>query len=163
MHATPPTLLRSLGLGAAALLALVCWRGLSPATGAMGALLLFAMAAVVRRARDPRPLIVIDDTGIADLRLKIGTLAWQDIRRAYACSLKGATFICFEFYEPERYLRRLPLLQRVAGQLWRLFGISPVHVATGHLGLRHDELYELVLAHCEASAARKTPAPVRTT
>jgi glycosyltransferase involved in cell wall biosynthesis len=107
VHATPLTLLRSLGLGAAALLGLVWWRGLSPATGAMGALLLFALAAVVRRARDPRPLIVIDDTGIADLRLKIGTLAWKDIRRAYACSLKGATFICFEFHEPEGYLRRV--------------------------------------------------------
>jgi hypothetical protein len=160
VHATPQTIQRSLGLAAAALLGLIWWRGLSPATGAMGALLLIALALSVRRARDPRPLLVIDDTGIADLRLKLGTLAWRDIRRAYACSLKGATFICFEFHEPERYLGRLPWFQRAAGQLWRLFGISPVHVATGHLELPHDELYELVLAHCEASAGRKTSDPV---
>ena len=159
MHATPGSLLRSLGLGAAALVGLVWWRGPSPALVALGVLLLIASAAALRRTRDPRPLIVLDDTGIEDLRLKLGTLAWRDIRRAYACSLKGATFICFEFHEPERYLGRLPWFQRVAGQLWRVFGISPVHVATGHLELPHHELYELVLTHCEAAAARTASAP----
>jgi hypothetical protein len=161
VRARSETLLKSLGIGAAALVALVVWRGPGFESGALALLLLVALPLSIRRARDPRPLIVLDETGIADRRLGIGTIAWRDIRRAYARSFEGATFICLELFEPERYLARLPLLQRVAGSLWKLFGISPLHVSTGHLDVRHEELFELVLARCESSPDRRHREPPR--
>jgi hypothetical protein len=161
VHARPRALLASLGVGAAALGGLIWWRGLGFESGVLVLVLSIALPFAIRRARDTRPLIVLDETGIADRRIGIGTIAWRDIRRAYAQSFEGATFICLELFEPERYVGRLPLLTRAASQLWRVFGISPVHVATGYLDIRHEELYELVLERCEACEGRWRPEPVR--
>ncbi|HKE01062.1 MAG TPA: STM3941 family protein [Planctomycetota bacterium] len=161
IRARPQNILKALAVGAAALGGLVWWRGLRVESGALAVMLAIALPIAIRRARDSRPTIVLDETGIADRRLGIGTIAWRDIRRAYARSLEGATFICLEFFEPERYLGRLPLLQRVAGQIWRYFDISPIHVSTGYLDMRHDELFELVLARCEASSGRRHDEPTR--
>jgi hypothetical protein len=155
----PSTLLASLGVATALLGGMICWRGLSFETGALAVGVLIALPSVIRRARDPRPLIVLDETGISDRRLDIGAIAWRDIRRVYARSLEGATFICLEFFEPELYLERMPFLRRVASQLWRVFGISPVHLATGNLDMRHKDLFELVRSRCETCAGRR-PEPV---
>src|SRR5262245_60448735 len=120
VRARPQTLLRSLAVGAILLAGLIAWRGLGVETGALAVALVVALPLAIRRSLDTRPLIVIDENGIADRRLALGTIAWRDVRRAYARSFEGATFICLEFFEPDRYLERLPILQRTAGRLWRL-------------------------------------------
>jgi hypothetical protein len=131
---------------------LIWWRGLRVESGVLGAMLLIALPLALRRALDPRPLVVINETGIDDRRLGIGTIAWRDIKRAYARSFEGATFICLELADTEAYLERMPYLTRVAGQFWRLFGIGPLHLSTAHLEMQHNELFELVMARCESAA-----------
>lgn len=154
IRANTQTLLKSLGIAAAALAGLFYLRGLRVETIAFAVLILVALPLVIRRALDTRPLIVIDEKGIDDRRLGLGTIAWRDIRRAYSRSLGGASFICLEFADPERTLSRLPFLRRALGQFWRLFGVGPDHVATAHLEMGHDEIFQLVLDRCESSAKK---------
>jgi len=63
---------------------------------------------------DNRPRITISDEGIDDRMLKVGVIAWGDIRALWLYRQKGQPFVGLDLRDPEKYLARLsPLMKRM--------------------------------------------------
>jgi hypothetical protein len=100
---------------------------------------------------DARPRVVIDDHGILDRTLAIGTIPWDDIEGAHLKWLHGHPHLCLDLRDSAKYTARLPTPLRPVVALNRQLGLtdltvnldgaqpSPEHVATmikGRIGGR---------------------------
>src|SRR5689334_5342144 len=83
---------------------IVGWAGLLVFGGALPVLVIY----LFRR----RPVVIVDETGIHDMRPIVGwgTLQWADILSVHTRSLMLNRFLCVEVREGERHLSSRPLL-----------------------------------------------------
>jgi hypothetical protein len=59
--------------------------------------------------------VVIDDSGIRDSVLPVGTIGWDELRGASVQEIGGTSVIALEVRDPERFIRRLsPARQFIA-------------------------------------------------
>ena len=52
--------------------------------------------------------LVIDDSGVRDSTLPVGTIGWEEVRGAAVRDIGGVQVIALDLHDPERTLRRLP-------------------------------------------------------
>ncbi|HEX8276298.1 MAG TPA: STM3941 family protein [Longimicrobiaceae bacterium] len=66
------------------------------------------------QAVDARPRIVIDESGIFDRTLRVGVIAWEDVRGVHPPSARHGSLVPLELRDPDKYVRRLsPLMRRL--------------------------------------------------
>jgi hypothetical protein len=53
------------------------------------------------------PRLIIDEQGVFDQTLRIGTILWEDIISAHLQSVNGNFFICLELRNSEKYKRKV--------------------------------------------------------
>lgn len=93
-----------LGIGAALLgVGLERWLAWAPLLlgGACALMLLRALGEETER-------VVIDDAGIRDSSLPVGTIGWDEIRGASVRLIGSVRLVALEVRDPECYIRRLP-------------------------------------------------------
>lgn len=92
------------GLGGGLLAArIVAWLGWGLAfVGAGYALLL------LRALGEDTERVVIDDSGIRDTLLPVGTIGWDEMRGVTVQDIGGTAVVALEVRDPERFIRRLP-------------------------------------------------------
>ena len=93
-----------LGIGAALLgVGLERWLAWAPLLlgGAYALVLLRALGEETER-------VVIDDAGIRDSSLPVGTIGWDEIRGASVRLIGSVRLVALEVRDPECYIRRLP-------------------------------------------------------
>jgi hypothetical protein len=74
--------------------------------------------------------LVIDDSGIRDSMLPIGTIGWDEVRGALVQRLGGLEVIALQLRDPERIIRRLPATrQRIARYALQAGLPSPVYLS----------------------------------
>ena len=93
---------------------------------------------------DRRPRIIIDDQGILDRTLKVGTIDWADIRAVFLKRSQDQPFICLELVDPSKYTQRLsPLLRRMV-QLNRKLGFTDLSLNLAGTRVNPEQVEELL-------------------
>jgi hypothetical protein len=100
---------------------------------------------------DRGPVIIINDEGIDDKRLRMGTIRWSDIQRVRMHGVGGAYFISLELLNSERYLSRQPAHIRISNQIWRFYNVAPVNIKVAFMNVMPEELFELIMSEVESS------------
>jgi len=100
------------------------------------------------------PILVLDEEGVFDARLGVGTIRWLDIKRAYQYrfSVYGAPtdFICFELYNEQTYRARKTFLSRLNLNL--LIG-GPFSIVVSGLKIEPKRLFEIIVTEVEKRRA----------
>src|SRR6185369_521349 len=104
---------------------------------------------------EPGPVIILDEKGVLDKRLKVGVIQWADIRRLKSYSLSGANFISLELHNLKNYESRRPLWLHLLSQSQRLMGMTPIAISTNHLDVDHNTLVQMMHEGC-GGIARET-------
>jgi hypothetical protein len=71
------------------------------------------------------PVVLVNEMGIEDRRLRIGVILWEDIT---AISSDGVHFISITVKDPEKYLSRMSKWKRWVAELSRTYGFSPIFI-----------------------------------
>ena len=124
----------------------------------IAAAVLIFLVMTVLRAHNPEPVIVINDEGVFDERLRVGVIRWEDIRRIKSKSYNNAFyFIVLELHNRKAYESRRPLWHKLWSLAKRLYGIGSVTISTNGLDVDHDTLVDKLHEGCMAAA----PAPLK--
>ena len=100
------------------------------------------------RGQSKDPIIVLNDEGVFDSRLKIGVIEWKDIRRLQSYSLAGAEYISLELHDAGKYTARRPAWLGAASQAQRSMGMSSIAISTNGLEVNHETLWRLLHEGC---------------
>jgi hypothetical protein len=74
---------------------------------------------ILRSLGEETEHLVIDDSGIRDSVLPVGTISWDEIRSATVQQIGSAAVVALEVRDPERFIRRLPAARQfIAGRRW---------------------------------------------
>ena len=150
----PNNALRSLVLIVAAFAALYWFLGYLPFIVWVVAPIALIVALVsVIRGQGTDPVVVINDEGVFDKRLKIGVIRWADIRRIKSYSLSGALYISLELHNTQAYESRRPLWLTLVSQVQRLFGMSPISISTNSLDTDHNTLVQKIHEGCGSAVS----------
>jgi len=82
---------------------LVPWLGWTLAALGGGTALL-----LLRALGEDTERVVIDDSGVRDSLLPVGTIGWDEMRGASVQNIGGTAVVALEVRDPERFIRRLP-------------------------------------------------------
>jgi len=77
---------------------------------------------------DARPRVVIDDRGILDRTLAIGTIPWDDVEGVRLKWLHGHPHLCLDLRNSAKYTERLPTMLRPVVALNRQLGLTDLTV-----------------------------------
>jgi hypothetical protein len=100
------------------------------------------------RGQSKVPIIILDEQGVFDRRLKVGVIEWDDIRRIRSYSLSGAEYISLELHNAKKYESRRPLWLGAISQVQRLFGMTSIAISTNGLDVDHAMLVQLLHEGC---------------
>jgi len=109
---------------------------------------LVAMVVNAIRGQSTEPIVVLNDEGVFDRRLKVGVIRWSDIRRIKSYSLSGAYYISLELHDAKTYESRRPMWLRLLSQVQRGFGMSSTSISTNALDVDHNTLVQLIHKGC---------------
>ena len=104
------------------------------------------------RGQSNEPVIILNDEGVFDRRLKVGTIQWKDIRRIRSYSLSGAEYISLELHDMNRYESRRPLWFRLVSRVQCVFGMSSIAISTNGLDIDRTILWQKLHEGCGSTA-----------
>lgn len=108
--------------------------------------LFFVIGVVVLPFRlfDRRPRIIINDEGIFDRTLDVGTIEWRDIKRAYLQSVHGTEFISLDLKAKNKYLQRISKTKAKIASYNKFFGFEEIHLNLGGVNRTGKEVLEII-------------------
>jgi len=113
--------------------------------GASTAFFALCAATFIYQLADKRPRIVIDDSGIYDRMLRIGTIAWEDIDGAYVQRVESQPFVCLRLKDEEKYIGKLtgPMKLLVKGN--QAMGCTAISLNLSGVKARPEDVCNLIL------------------
>lgn len=81
-----------------------------------------------RQLFDSRPRVVLDEAGVFDRTLGVGTIPWSDIESSYVKSIHGNSFVCLILRNPERWVGRLSGTQQSLVKANEKLGCQPLNI-----------------------------------
>lgn len=100
------------------------------------------------RGQSKAPLVILNEKGVLDRRLKVGVIEWDDIRRIKSYSLSGAEYISLELHNAKKYESRRPFWLSAISQVQRVFGMTSIAISTNGLDVAHETLVQLIHEGC---------------
>lgn len=142
-------------LAAAALGGLYFFLGYLPRWGWIAGILI-AISLVFRaiKGESTDPVIILDEEGLFDKRLKVGVIRWSDIRRAVPYSLQGVEYVSLELHDMKSYEARRPLWLRLLSKGQRLLGMTPISILAHGLDVDPETLLDKIEERCGAVSKR---------
>jgi len=115
-----------------------------------------AIALVYRtiKGESDEPVIILNEEGIFDRRLKVGVIRWDDIRRAVPHSVQGVDYISLDLHDMKIYEARRPLWLRILSKGQRLLGMSSVSIMANGLDVHPDTLAHKIHEACGVVSGR---------
>lgn len=104
--------------------------------------------------KDEEAVMVINQEGITDRRLGVGTILWEDIVDAVAESKYNNNYICITVRNRDKYLSRLPANKRTKYQENAEIGFQRFNISLAHA--RDDILMALDAIRKEIESRQKT-------
>ena len=142
-------------LTAAALGGLYFFLGYMPVVGWIaGIVIAISLVYKAIKGDSKDPVIILDEQGIFDRRLKVGVIRWDDIRRAVPYSLQGVEYISLDLHDMKTYEARRPLWLRLLSKGQRLVGMSSVSILANGLEMDAETLLDKVQEGCGAVSRR---------
>jgi hypothetical protein len=143
-------------LCAAALGGLYFFLGYMPVQGWIAGIGI-AIALVYRtiKGHSDEPVIILDEQGIFDRRLKVGVIRWDDIRRVVPYSIQGIEYISLNLHDMNTYEARRPLWLRLLSKGRRLFGMSSISIMANGLDIHPDTLIHKIQERCGVVSGRR--------
>ena len=105
------------------------------------------------RGQSKAPIIILDERGVFDRRLKVGVIEWEDIRRIKSYSLSGAEYISLELHNTTKYASRRPFWLTAISQVQRVFGMTSIAISTNGLDVDHATLVQWLHEGCGMEGA----------
>ena len=139
-----------LGIGAGLLAAgSIRWLGwtLILAGGGYGLLVLRALGEDEER-------LVIDDSGVRDSALPVGTIGWDEIRGAVVRDISGVSVIALELRDQERFIRRLPATRQFIARKAHEAGLPGVYLTVTGTEANPAQLAEAINRRVRPSPSR---------
>jgi len=151
----PTNKLRTALVAAAALGGLYWFLGYMPVPGWIAGVGI-AIALVYRTIKGDSkdPVIILDERGIFDRRLKVGVIRWDDIRRAVPFSLQGIEYLSLDLHDMKSYEARRPLWLKLLSKGQRLVGMSSVSIMANGLDMDLDTLMNKIQERCGVVSGR---------
>jgi hypothetical protein len=112
----------------------------------------FFVYRIIRGVNTEDPIIILDEEGVLDKRLKVGVIEWADIRRISCHSLSGAEYISLHLHDTKKYEARRPLGLKLVSQVQRPLGMSPIAISTTGLDVDTDTLANMIHEGCEIAS-----------
>jgi hypothetical protein len=109
---------------------------------------LISLLAKLIRGQSKDPVIILDEHGVFDRRLKVGVIEWGDIRRMKSYSLSGAEYISLELHNTKKYASRRPFWLSAISQVQRVFGMTSIAISTNGLDVDHATLVRWLHEGC---------------
>jgi len=100
--------------------------------------------AVLYRALDRRPRLILDDTGVKDRSLGIGKIDWSDIASAKLVSIRGTKFVALKLRDNDKYLNRVSTIQGKATKLNKALGFGELNLYLGLLDMQPKKIFQMV-------------------
>jgi len=113
--------------------------------GASTAFFALCAAVFIYQLADKRPRIVIDDSGIYDRTLKLGTIPWDDIEGAFVQRVEKQAFICLRLKDEAKYIGKLtgPMKLLVKGN--QAMDFTAVSLNLSGVKARPEDICNLIL------------------
>ena len=124
-----------------------------------GGIVAIVLVGELIRGQSKDPVIILNDEGVFDRRLKVGTIQWSDIRRIRAYNLHGAQYISLELHDTNRYESRRPVWFKLLSQVQRVFGMSSMAISTNGLDMDAETLWHKLHEGC--ASVIETPQTVQ--
>ncbi len=126
--------------------------------GAVALLLsLGVLIVVLRGARDRRPRLVLDQSGVWFRDWEIETVSWAAVRGAYTGGSRVQAYITLRLRDPERFLEDLPEAARARLNSNRLFRRPDLRIPNGAVDASLDEVLAVIRSAIEASGLPAAP------
>lgn len=81
-----------------------------------------------RQLFDSKPRVVLDEAGVFDRTLGVGTIPWSDIESSYVKSISGNSFVCLVLRNPQRWIGKLSAMQRSLTKANEKLGFQPLNI-----------------------------------
>jgi hypothetical protein len=118
------------------------------ALGGIWALLL------LRSLGEERERVVIDDSGIRDTLLPVGTIGWSEVTGASVQRIGSVPVVVLDLREPERFLRRLPATRQFIARKALEAGLPAVYLTLTGTEADAERIAEAIRQRLGAIAAR---------
>jgi hypothetical protein len=99
--------------------------------------LVFPLSQLFRRG----PTVVIDETGVLDLRLGVGPISWEDISSVSVARVSHQRLLILWLRNEERYRSRLPAWKAALSRMSERVGFAPFSINFAGLTPGVDEAY----------------------
>ena len=119
--------------------------------GASTAFFGLCAAVFIYQLADKRPRIVIDESGVFDRTLKIGTIAWEDIEGAYVQRVESQAFICLKLKDEEKYVGKLTASKKLLVKANQAMGFTAINLNLSGVKARPESICNLILYHLTKS------------
>ncbi len=101
-----------------------------------------------RQLLDSKPRVILDDAGVFDRTLGVGAIPWSEIKGAYVKSVHGNSFVCLVLTDPDRWVRKLPAVQRKLVQTNEALGFQPLNINLSGTAVDPVLVLDIVLKKC---------------
>jgi hypothetical protein len=109
-----------------------------------------------KKISESGPRLIINDQGIFDRTLGIGTIPWSEITGAYIKSIKDNDFICLELRNPEMWSNQLSGIRKAAVSANKALGFTEFSVNLVGAAADATAIHELIIKKiAERSTAKR--------
>jgi hypothetical protein len=108
------------------------------ALGTIWALLL------LRSLGEERERVVIDDAGIRDTLLPVGTIGWPEVTGASVQRLGSVAVVVLDLRDPERFMRRLPAARQFIARKALEAGLPAVYLTLAGTDADADRIADAI-------------------
>ena len=112
----------------------------------------FILYRLIRGVNTEDPIIILDEEGVLDKRLKVGVIDWTDIRRITSHSIYSAEYISLHLHDTSKYESRRPVWLKLLSQVQRVFGMSSISISTMGLDVDRETLVDMIHEGCEMAS-----------
>lgn len=99
----------------------------------------------IRKVSESKPRLMINDQGIFDRTLGVGTIPWGEITGAYIKSIKDNDFICLELRSPEIWSSQLSGIKKAAVSANQALGFTEFNVNLVGAAADATAIHELII------------------
>jgi hypothetical protein len=99
---------------------------------------------LLRSLGEERARLVIDDAGIRDTLLPVGTIEWSEVTGATVQQIAGVPVVVLDLRDPERFVRRLPPTRQFIARKALEAGLPAVYLTLTGTDADADRIAETI-------------------
>jgi hypothetical protein len=99
---------------------------------------------LLRSLGEERARLVIDDAGIRDTLLPVGTIGWSEVTGATVQQIAGVPVVVLDLRDPERFVRRLPPTRQFIARKALEAGLPAVYLTLTGTDADADRIAETI-------------------